>query len=258
MNKQSLDMATVIGYTGALISIYLGLVLAHGSLHHIAEPAAFFVSFGGAFFATMIQISLKEMMNVPKILKNIYFVKNEDPKALIQQMTSYAEIARRSGILALEGVLKDIQDPFMGKALRLAADGTSPDVMKQMLSIELDSMKERHGDGKRIFDSLATYAPAFGMLGTIMHLVLVLSNLSDPSSIGPMMANALLSTFYGVLGCYFVFTPVAKKLERRGKEEILQKQIIMQGTMSIQSGDSPRLLNEKLKMYLSARESAIE
>lgn len=258
MQKQNIDLATIVGYTGALISIYLGLVLAHGTLHHIAEAAAFFVAFGGSFFATMIQVSVKEMMGLPKVLKNIFVMKHEDPKALIQQMTSYAEIARRSGILALEGVLKDIRDPFLAKALRLAADGTSPDVMRQMLTIELDAMKERYNDGKKIFDALATYAPAFGMLGTIMHLVLVLSSLSDPSSIGPMMANALLSTFYGVLGCYFVYTPIAKKLERRSKEEVLQKQIIMQGTMSIQSGDSPRLLNEKLKMFLGSGESILE
>ena len=165
----------------------------------------------------------------------------------------YAEVARRDGILALENVSDEISDPFLVSGIQMAVDGTDPVLVEQMLIGELDALAERHEKGKALLDTLGKYAPAFGMIGTLVGLVIMLQNMDDPSKIGPGMAIALITTLYGSLIANLVALPLSDKLSVRSAEEMLLKSIIIRGIMAIQSGDNPRIVEQKLKTFLPHR-----
>jgi len=168
-------------------------------------------------------------------------------------LVKYAEIARRDGILALENVTSKISDPFLISGIQMAVDGTDPDLIETIMSNDLEAVQSRHAEGKALFDNAGKYAPAFGMIGTLIGLVVMLRNMSDPSAIGPAMAVALITTFYGALVANVFALPMAEKLALRSREEILLKQIIIKGVMSIQSGDNPRIVEQKLRTFLPYR-----
>ncbi len=166
-------------------------------------------------------------------------------------LVSFAEKARREGILALENSMAEIQDDFIRSGLRLAVDGVEPELIKDILHTELAFIEDRHRNGQAIFDYMGAAAPAFGMIGTLVGLVKMLQNLSDPNAIGPAMAIALLTTMYGAVIANVIFIPVAGKLKMRTAEEILLKEVAIEGVMSIQSGDNPRILEQKLLAFLA-------
>ena len=172
------------------------------------------------------------------------------PQRLIADIVKYAEIARKDGILALEGVTKDIEDDFLVSGVQMAVDGTDPELIEQILTNELQTVADRHATGKAMFDLIAKYAPAFGMIGTLVGLVIMLQNMDDPSKIGPGMAIALLTTLYGTMVANIFASPIAEKLGTRSTEEIFLKTIVIRGVMSIQSGDNPRTVEQKLKTFL--------
>ena len=164
-----------------------------------------------------------------------------------------AEVARRDGILSLENHLNDGDyDDFMVRGLRMAIDGQDPAVIQTAMEQEVETLMERHAVGKSIFETLGKYAPAFGMLGTIMGLIIMLQNMSDPEALGPGMALALITTFYGSLLANVLFLPVADKLGNRNEEEVGTRMLIIRGVMSIQSGDNPRIVQQKLMAFLDA------
>lgn len=254
------DIITVIGYMVAFGCLLGSIVLSEGGFENLIlfwNPAAFVVAFGGAFFAVCIQFSFKDIITMPSVLKNIFAYNKVKYEEVIDSIVKFAEKARREGILALEKDLDGVKDLFLAKGLRLAIDGTPPDVIETTLNLELNSMIERHENGIKFFDQLATFSPAFGMLGTIMHLALVLVHLDDPTKVGPSMARALLSTLYGVMGCYFLYAPIANKLTYRSKEETFLKKIIIKGITSIQAGDNPRIIEEKLRSFLRTKTLAV-
>jgi chemotaxis protein MotA len=255
MVTRSIDYITIAGYLGVALAFAGGLIFGHGSIREIYDLAGLAMAYGGATFGLITQFTRQDLKNFFKVLKKAFIVETIDYSALIRDIVRYATIARREGIMAIEREAAAITDPFLKKALQLAVDGTSPDVIDSLLTTEMRQIEERHSTGKAIYDTLATFCPAFGMLGTIMGLVLVLKGLDDPKSIGPRMAVALLSTFYGVAGCYAMFTPIAKKLEKRSKEELLSKKLILRGIMSIQAGDGPRMVQSKLEVFIGERKS---
>lgn len=249
------DILLILGYVGILAMILIGLVLAEGSPKEIWSAEGFILAFGGATMGTMAMLSKAELKQVGRSLKIAFTEQKYDYEKLIQNFVNYATISRRDGILALESEASKTDDPFLRRALQMAVDGVDPDLVEDRLSIELASLEERHTRARSIFDTLATFSPAFGMVGTIMGLVLVLKGLDDPKQLGPRMAVALLSTFYGVFACYGVFTPVAKKLERKHKDENLYKQMIAKGIIWVESGDSPRVIESKLSAFLRAKQT---
>jgi chemotaxis protein MotA len=168
-------------------------------------------------------------------------------------MVKYAEVARRDGILALENVTADIDDPFIVSGIQMAVDGTDPDLIEAIMMNDLEAVEARHAEGKAVFDNIGKFAPAFGMIGTLIGLVIMLKNMNDPSKIGPGMAVALITTFYGALLANLVALPLAEKLGRRSREEVLLKMIVIKGVMAIQSGDNPRIVEQKLKTFLPTR-----
>jgi chemotaxis protein MotA len=245
-----LDIMLILGYVGMLSIMFIGLTLSHGTPQEIWSGEGFIMAFGGAVVGTLAGLSTQELRDSLGCIKVAFMVKQYDYEKLITDFVNYAGISRKDGLLGLEKVINGITDPFLNRAIQMAIDGVEPDLVEERLAVELSTMEERHIRGRATFDTMATFSPAFGMIGTIMGLVLVLKSLDDPSKIGPKMAVALLSTFYGVLACYSVFTPISKKLERKHRHENLYKMMIVKGIVWLQTGDSPRSIEAKLRAFL--------
>ena len=208
---------------------------------------------GGTFAATLINYPLQSVLAVSKILKNVFMEKSKDPNEIIKILVDLAETARREGLLALEDTAYQMDDDFLKKGILLIVDGTDPELVRTILETELAFLEDRHRTGQSIFETMGALAPAFGMIGTLIGLIQMLKNLQDPDAIGPGMAVALITTFYGALLSNFVFVPIAGKLKVRSNEEILLKEVMVEGMLSIQAGENPRIIEEKLKAFLSPK-----
>ena len=248
-----MDLATIIG-----IVVGGGLILASiaDQISSFIDVPSVFIVIGGGTAATMISSPLQQMLKAPSIVKIALFASKESISGLIQDLVSYGEIARRDGILALEGVLDQVTDPFLGRAIQLAVDGNDPEVIDATLTAEMEAVGERHDKGKKVYDLLGKYAPAYGMIGTLVGLILMLANLDDPDNIAPSMAVALLTTLYGAIVANLVALPIADKLEMRNEEELSRMYLIKEGILSIQSGDNPKIVEQKLQVYLPPAERA--
>lgn len=245
-----MDIATLIGIISAF-GLVISAIMFDGSLLMFIEPRSFMIVIGGTVGAAMINYPLPDILRVSKVVKNAFFVKAFTAKELISNFVSLAGTARREGILALETALNDINDDFMKKGLQLSVDGLEPVSIKDILDTEVDNIKERHKLGADIFTTLGTFAPAMGMIGTLIGLVQMLQTMDDPSTIGPAMAVALLTTFYGSILANIVCLPIAGKLKNKSSEEVMMKGLMSEGIMSIAKGDNPRLLEQKLNAFLS-------
>ncbi|MFW5653281.1 MAG: motility protein A [Planctomycetota bacterium] len=208
------------------------------------------IVFGGALGATLVGFPLTRIKQLPSVAMKAITIKETDPKGLIQQIVGYAEVARRDGILSLESLTSEMEDEFIVRGIQMAVDGTDPELIEQIMEAELENQVVRHGTGKALFEALGRYAPAFGMIGTLIGLVAMLANMSDPAAIGKGMAAALLTTLYGACVANLLFLPIADKLGQRASDEVLIKTIIIQGVMSIQSGDNPRIVEQKLLTFI--------
>lgn len=248
-----MDVATLVG-----IIMGFGLVLwsmASGAgLTAFLDIPALAIVFGGTMAATLISFPLAKVAGVAKVVKKTLLYPLPTPHEEIDRMADWAYLARREGLLALEEKLGEIEDPFLVKGIRLVVDGFPAQTVRDILGIELYSMQSRHAQGKKLMDQMGTVAPAFGMIGTLMGLIAMLRNLSDPSSIGAGMAVALLTTFYGAVLSNMVFLPLAVKLEARQKQETLMKEIMVEGIISIQAGDKPQVIKEKLRSFIPPAE----
>lgn len=243
-----LDTMLVLGYVGIFAVIFVGV--AHGSPQEIWSHEALLIAFGGAVIATLASLSVQELKEAAQALRVAFSVVTYDYERLIGDFVTYAGISRKDGLLGLEKVISQISDGFMSRAVQMAIDGVEPDLVEERLAVEMASMDERHARTRATYETMATYSPAFGMIGTILGLVFVLKALDDPAQLGPKMGVALLSTFYGVFACYAVFTPIAKKLDRKHRHEVLYRQMIVKGIIWLQTGDSPRSIEAKLRSFL--------
>lgn len=245
-----MDLATIIGYTtGFVCVVFIGIGIEMvGGFIHIPSMA---IVVGGGVGAAMISLPLDNITNAWKVLFKAFFHKGEDPVTLIKRMVEFAEIARRDGILALENVTDQIQDEFLVKGIQLAVDGTDPELIETILNTELEALENRHAQGKQFFDALEKYAPGWGMIGTLIGLINMLgAGMDDPGALTAGMAVALITTMYGsIIANYFV-GPVGTKLAYRSEQELQHKQIMLRGVMAIQSGDNPRIVEMKLKIFL--------
>ena len=195
-------------------------------------------------------IPLKIFTKIGAVVGAAFKDKKKDVPNLIQSMVQFSEIARKDGILALESALDGIDDPFLSKGIQMAVDGSDPDIIYETLNQEVAQMQSRHEAGRAIFELMGKYAPAYGMIGTLVGLILMLAELDDPAKIAPNMAVALITTFYGALMANVFCIPIADKLSKKDKDESTVKEIIINGIMAIQSGDSPRVVEQKLKIFL--------
>jgi chemotaxis protein MotA len=243
------DIATIIGLILGALLIALAIVTGGDIGAYLNAPSVLIVV-GGATAATMTAFPLARFLKLPKVVLKTVFAKPIDLVELVKQLVELAEVARRDGILALENMTDQIDDDFLIGGIQMAVDGTDPEVIQSVMETDLENLIERHEAGKGLLDALGRFAPAFGMIGTLIGLVAMLSNMDDPSKIGAGMAAALLTTLYGALLANIVFLPLADKLQLRSNEEVLAKTIIIQGVMSIQAGDNPRNVLSKLMTFL--------
>ena len=247
-----MDIATLAGLITALVCLVLGIFAAGLGLIDIINLASVFITVGGSIATVVISNPLSQTLKIRSVYRKIFQVPDFDPKAKIIQLVSFSEKARRDGLLALEDDMDELNDAFLKKALQLVVDGTDPEIVRNVMQIDLDAMESRHSKSRAWFESLAVLAPAFGMLGTLIGLVGMLKNLGgDATVIGRGMAAALITTLYGSLIANVFAIPAANKLRGQTEEEILVKQVMIEGTISIQSGDNPRIVQEKLASYLS-------
>jgi chemotaxis protein MotA len=247
-----MDLATLIGlFTGAALIAWAIFAGTGGDAGPFVDPQSIAIVLGGGTAAALISYPIGKVAGFVKVMRNAFFSKPLSPAKMIQDMVGYAEVARRDGILSLENHTKDIEDEFLIKGIQMAVDGSDPELIEQVLEGEMEAVQTRHEQGRGLFEALGKYAPAFGMIGTLIGLVIMLQNMDDPSKIGPGMATALLTTLYGALVANLVALPIADKLKMRSEEELMMKQIVIRGVMSIQSGDNPRVVEQKLKTFLS-------
>jgi chemotaxis protein MotA len=246
------DLATIVGIFVGLILITIAIMIG-GSPGAFLDPGSVLITFGGTICGTLINYNISQLTGMVKVIKNAFLGKAEDSTELVATIVRLAEKARREGILALDAEANKLDDPFLQKGLRLVIDGTDPDLAKDILETELAFLEERHKLGKGICDTMAGYFPAWGMIGTLIGLIQMLKNLSDPSKVGPGMATALLTTFYGAFMAYLLMQPIAGKLDIKSSEEILHKEVMIEGILSIQAGNNPRIIEEKLKSFFSPK-----
>ena len=245
-----MDIAVLIGIMGGAIIVVGSILIAGASLTAFWDTPSVIMVLGGSVMACLTAFPLATMFTIPKVILKAVFPKMPDVKTAIDQLVQFAEIARRDGILALESRMDEIADPFIKSGLQMAIDGTDAAVMETVLRTEIEAVAIRHKLGKAILDTLNKYAPAWGMIGTLVGLVIMLGNMSDPNAIGPGMAVALLTTLYGAMVSNMVCSPIGDKLSFYSKKELEVKEIVVRGILAIQSGDNPRVLEQKLKVFL--------
>lgn len=246
-----MDKATVGGLVMGVGLLIVSVLIAPGaSLMAFVDYPSMGMVIGGAFAACCIAFPVGTLLQGPKVLKKVFLPNPKELAPVIAQLVEFAEIARRDGILALENRTAEIEDPFILLGVQMAVDGTDRDLMESVLRSEMEAIAARHKVGKGLFDTYGRYAPAFGMIGTLVGLIIMLGNMKDPDAIGPGMAVALITTLYGAIASNLVFLPFADKLGFYSKREMEVREVIIRGILSIQEGDNPRVLQQKLETML--------
>ena len=242
-----MDIATLVGLLGGF-GIIIGAIATGGDMMLFFNVPSLLIVIGGTFMTTLMQVSLGDFLGSFGIAMKAFFYKTDDPKKLIEEAVQLADIARKNGLLALEG--QEIVNDFLQQGINLCVDGHDPALVNKLLTKDIDLTIQRHDVGQRMFKNMATMAPAMGMIGTLVGLVQMLANMSDPSSIGPAMAVALLTTLYGAIIANLFAQPIADKLARASSMEQTNKSLIIETISGIQEGMNPRVLEQLLNTYL--------
>jgi chemotaxis protein MotA len=247
-----MDTGTLVGALAGFSCVALA-ILIHGKPSDFLDLPGALVAFGGSFSALFIFFPAKKVLGVFGVVKSCLFDELPDPRAEIRRLAELALVARRDGLLALENRLEEIRDPFLVRGLEMVIDGLPREKIEELLQIELQYIEERHAVGKKMFDQLGASLPAFGMVGTLIGLIQMLHELDDPSNIGAGMAVALVTTFYGALSANLIFLPLAGRLETRGREETLLRELMIQGIVALAEGAAPRAVESRLKAFLDPK-----
>lgn len=253
-----LDLSTVIGMVLGCGMVLMGMLLAAGGdvglfmALFVNQPDSAAITVGGSLGGTIISFPLSRIKDLGKVLTKAAMENplNTAYTDLVGELVEYATEARRNGVLALDARTEEIEDDFVKNGIQLAVDGTAPEQIEEILYLELESLQRRHEEGQAMVLKWAELAPAYGMIGTLVGLIAMLANLSDPDSIGPAMAIALITTMYGSMVANMFCIPIAAKLQIRTKEEVLRREMIISSIMSIQNGDNPRIVKQKLLTFL--------
>jgi chemotaxis protein MotA len=253
-----MDLATVIGIVVAWGAVLFSMFHASdGAMGAYFKPPEIFLVVGGSLGAAMLSMPLHSITGVVAYLKKWLLNKDSHIEHIITEMVQYAETARRDGVLALETVAREAPDAFLRRGLQLTIDGTDPDIIERILRIEIDAMAERHKHGKHFFGTLAKFGPGFGLMATLIAQVAMFRNLAgDASVIGQALAIALTGTLYGCMLQNLVAGPISEKLGMRSHEEAFAKEIMLQGVLSIQAGNNPRVVEMQLMSFLSSKQQS--
>lgn len=246
-----MDIASVIGLVAGLVLLLGSILLANGaSFGAFLDGPSFAMVVGGSLAAVLISMPLRNVLNLGRVCRRVFFNRHEDFALVVDQLVELAETARREGLLVLENRLESITNPFLALGLQMAVDGTRPEVIDDVLRTEMEAVTARHRNGKLVLDQLARFAPAFGMVGTLVGLVIMLCNMRNPEAIGPGMAVAMITTLYGVVIANLFCIPFAEKLDYLNRHEQMAMEIIVRGILGIQSGDHPRIIEQRLRTFV--------
>lgn len=245
-----MDPATLGGVVAGFGFILMSMILGGAGLAIYINIPSILMVIGGSFAAVMVANPLPRALGIMRYINIIIKVPANELERTITSLVNFAEKARREGLLALEDDAEEVGDEFLRKGISLVVDGTDPEIIKTVLYTEVDQIQQRHETGIKVFDDWGKFAPAFGMIGTLAGLIAMLANLDDPDAIGSGMALALITTMYGSIFANAVLIPFKSKLEDRDKEERLLQEIMVEGILSIQAGDNPTILKQKLLSFL--------
>jgi len=256
-----MDLATIIGLAGALVIVTLTMIIDGGSpLELFGAPQALLLTFGGALIAAAVAQPMKNLTQIPKWFMVAIFDRNKfDTEDTINILASMADKARREGLLALEEESKNVESDFLKRGIMMVVDGVDPAQVRAILEIEIKHTFERHEEGGISFlNAAGGYGPTMGIIGTVMGLVSVLKELSDPGTLGPKIAAAFLATLWGILSANIIWLPLAGKLAFRNHEESNYYRMLLEGVLALQAGENPRVVRDKLSAFLPPRERAVE
>ncbi len=249
-----MDIATIGGFAIGMVLLVVTILMSGNPMGLFISPSSFLVVIGGSLAGMIAATPLSRSLGMMKFLKIAFSIQVYNKDELIRQLVAFSESARKEGLLSLDDALNDVEDDFMKGGMRLVVDGTDPDVIKKVLYTNLNQIEARHQKGIDFVAGWNTLAPAFGMIGTLLGLIGMMAALEDVASVGPNMSIALVTTLYGSLFANLFLTPLRLKLEDRNAEEMLVKEIMIEGILSIQSGDNPRILEQKLYTFLAPAE----
>ncbi|MGZ4134802.1 MAG: flagellar motor protein [Tumebacillaceae bacterium] len=248
-----MDITTVIGLVLGLGGLLGGFMGEGGDLASLLSLTAALIVFLGTFGAVIVATPMEQIKELPKVVKIAFTYKAKDPMETINELVGLATTARREGILALEEKIETYDDEFFKNGIRLVVDGVDPDLVRSILETELSFIEARHEKGTQPFEQAGGFAPTMGIIGTVMGLVHVLGNLSNVDTLGPQIATAFIATLYGVASANIIYLPMATKLKNRTKQEVLIRELMIEGILSIQAGENPNILGQKLKAFLAPK-----
>lgn len=246
-----MDLGSIIGLVGGIACLVISVFIGDGQLLSYWDPPSVFITVGGGICSTLINFRLKDVIGVFKLSAHIFRDKVISANETIEMLVKLSEKTRREGLLSIEPELEQMEDPFIKQSLQLVVDGIESETIKDFMDTEIENMQARHGKGQAIFTMMGAIFPAWGMIGTLIGLINLLLKLDDPSQIGPSMSVALVTTFYGSLLSNFVCIPMAGKLKLKSDEEVHMKEMIAEAVISIQAGENPKMLEQKLSIFLS-------
>lgn len=255
-----MDIASLLGIVLGLVMLVFGIITnaGIGGFGRYIDPASAIITFGGAFAATLASYSLPDYIAGLKSFTLIFKTTAMNASEMIQKIIELSNVARKEGLLSLEESAADLDEPFLKKGILLIVDGTDPDLVRAIMETELVNVDSRHKKLISFWDTLGAMGPAWGMIGTLVGLVNMLYNMDDAGAIGPAMAVALITTLYGSLLANWICTPVANKLKDNNAAEMTLKEVMIEGLLSIQAGENPRVIEEKLKSFLAPKDRATQ
>lgn len=254
-----MDIASILGFILCLGLIVFGIVTGDdgvAAIWNFIHSQSAIITFGGAFCCILASNSMSDFLGGLKSIKLVFKVPSIDTPQIISKIIELSNVARKEGLLSLEEAAADLDDPFLKKGILLIVDGTDPELVRGILETDLTSIEGRHKQKISFWQDVSSMGPAWGMIGTLIGLINMLQNMSDPSSVGPNMSTALITTLYGSMLANWIATPVATKLKSNNDAESMVKEIVIEGLLSIQAGENPRIIEEKLKSFLAPKDRA--
>ena len=254
-----MDIASLLGLVICIILVFISIIIGDQGvvaiLNFLNAPSAL-ITFGGAFCCVLAAYTMPDFIAGIKSFGLVFKLSEMNMPDVIRKIIELSNVARKEGLLSLEEASAEIEDPFLRKGILLIVDGTDPELVRAIMETELTSVDSRHRKKIAFWDDLGAMGPAWGMIGTLIGLINMLQQMNDPSSIGPSMAVALITTLYGSMLANWICFPIAAKLKSKNEEEMVVKEILIEGLLSIQAGENPRVIEEKLKSFLTPAEKA--
>lgn len=248
-----MDITTLIGLIIGFAGLIGGYLLDGGHLNALFIPSALLIVFGGTIGAVIVSFPSSHLKGTGTALSMAFRERKHDPHQLIGEIVDMATIARREGVLALEQRAQENKNPFLHEGLLMVVDGTDPELTRQILELEMDALEDHHEGYAKIFEAAGGYAPTMGIIGTVLGLIHVLGNLSDPDSLAPAIAVAFTATLYGVFSANVIYLPIATKIKVRSKESISEMELMLEGILALQAGENPQLIRKKLMSFLHTK-----